>query len=103
MSTAAWSEVLDRLESDVAAAEDVLRAGLAVEETRAADWQAPHDLGPLPATLRERAERLLARQRRAELQMRHALEDAGRRRATVDSLGTAYAGHRSPVYVDVAV
>lgn len=96
-----WADVLDRLERGVTHAESVLDAGLAVEDVD--DWEPPRDLAPLPTRLRVRAEALLERQRRVEQRMRTALEGAARRRADVDSVGTAYAGTRTPLYVDVAV
>lgn len=58
---AAWVAALDRLEADTLAVERVLRErAVAVDP---APWEMPQLAGPLPDVLRERAERLLSRQR----------------------------------------
>jgi hypothetical protein len=62
---AAWSEALDELELDLAAAEAALRdAHLASvgEVAIAAAWHPRSDLGPLPAALHVRAQAILDRQ-----------------------------------------
>lgn len=61
-----WHEALDELEGDVLDAEAALARDRAEEIAtwgrRAEDWVPPHDLGPLPDDLRERAARLLQHQ-----------------------------------------
>lgn len=89
---ARWTEVLDRIEHDVATAQTALQAGTPVELE---SWQAPaEDLGAVPADLRPRAETIAGRlvdvqQRcRRDLSSLHAeLGHVDRRR----DAGTAYA------------
>jgi hypothetical protein len=61
-----WHEALDELEGDVLDAQAALARNRAEEIAtwgrRAEDWIPPHDLGPLPDDLRERAARLLQHQ-----------------------------------------
>ncbi len=61
-----WHQALDELEGDVLDAQELLARGRAEEIAtwgrRADDWIQPHDLGPLPDDLRERAARLLQHQ-----------------------------------------
>lgn len=61
-----WRQALDELEGDVLDAQDLLARGRAEEIAtwgrRAEDWIPPHDLGPVPEDLRERAARLLQHQ-----------------------------------------
>lgn len=61
-----WHEALDELEGEVLDAQELLARGRAEEIAtwgrRAEDWIPPHDLGPVPPDLRERAARLLQHQ-----------------------------------------
>lgn len=81
--TAAWSSALDALELDVEQVErDLVHAHLvdaeALSEPRA--WQPPAGLGPLPASLRDRAQAVLERQLDAARRTAEALV-ASRRHA----------------------
>jgi hypothetical protein len=61
-----WSSVLDELEEQVGATEEMLADARAEEIAawgrRSSDWVPPSSLGPLPDELRERAARLLQHQ-----------------------------------------
>ena len=61
-----WHQALDELEGDVLDAQELLARDRADEIAtwgrRSEDWIPPHDLGPLPPDLRERAARLLQHQ-----------------------------------------
>lgn len=60
---AAWSHALTELELDVAQAEALLRADHeATAAVRTHPWAPPTGLGPLPASLAQRAQALLDRQ-----------------------------------------
>ena len=62
----AWTTVLDQLEEQVDATEEMLADARAEEIAawgqRTTDWVPPASLGPLPDELRERAARLLQHQ-----------------------------------------
>lgn len=95
---AAWSQILDEFEHELESADEVQLSGSAEEsETTAVIWSAPLvDPGELPEDQRERAERVLAAQRRALAR----LEDlrgtvvqhirATRRATTQDTTRSAY-------------
>jgi hypothetical protein len=92
LATAAWTDVLDRLEADVRAVDRALARGdiLPIET-----WLPPRDLGPLPERLRRRAEGLARRlghlQTRSRERLRGLageLDDLERRRKA----GVAYGG-----------
>ena len=53
-----WSSALEALEADVDALDQALRDG---SNVAVSSWQPPTDLGPVPADLAPRAERLLRR------------------------------------------
>lgn len=91
---AAWQAALDRLESDVARAE-------ATQEVPT--WQPPADLGPLPDSMRPRAEVILARQQLVMARLQRELGEAARQRAMVVSVGQACSPVRPALYVDVAM
>ncbi len=58
MSTAAWDEVLTRLEGELDAQEEALRTG---QLTEVAAFEDPQGLGPLPAALVDRVANLVRR------------------------------------------
>lgn len=99
----AWERALDALELDVAAAELLLAAAHGTGGGMAAPvrtWRPPVNLGPLPASLEERARTLRDRQ----LEVAQAVSEAAVRSrrqlaATRAVLGTV--AERRPVYVDV--
>ena len=98
----AWEQALDELELDVAAAERLLAAahGAGVMLAPVRTWRPPVMLGPLPASLEERARTLRDRQ----LEVARAVSEAAVRSrrqlaATRAVLGTV--AERRPVYVDV--
>lgn len=102
---AAWAEALDDLELDVDRAEELLgaiHAGRSLTDTVAAlsrSWSPPSSLPPLPATLRERASGLLARQ----LEVGAALACAAvltRRQAEVAGKVRGREERARPMYVD---
>jgi hypothetical protein len=59
---AAWTAALTELELDVADAEALLRADHLAHPARTTPWIPPAGLGPLPASLLDRARTLLDRQ-----------------------------------------
>jgi hypothetical protein len=103
-AVAAWTEVLERLEDDLRAA---LAAGKASEDASAASpshrssrWTPPAGLGPLPAELRDRAERLAEAQRHTAHYLRDQRDTTARHLAAVRSVPPAEAD-RPSVYFDL--
>ncbi|GCE78295.1 hypothetical protein [Cellulomonas biazotea] len=97
----AWVRALDDLEVDVAAAEELLRtAHLApvAEVARAAVWQPPSALGPLPASLQVRGQALLDRQVDVARRTAQALVRSRRHLAATEALRPP--SPDLPVYVD---
>ena len=96
----AWEVALDRVELDLVRAERALEKGAG--PVRLDEWRVPDYYGPIPVSLRPRAEQILERQRRA---IRHIAEQLGvtaQHQALVDgvtSLSTR--GSEQAVYVDV--
>ncbi|WP_127126568.1 hypothetical protein [Georgenia sp. SYP-B2076] len=95
---ARWAAALTELELDVAEAEASLNADHLA--TRTTPWQAPTDLGPLPAELRTRAETLLARQMEVARQVTEAARLSRRHARAVQAMRAN--GPARPVYVDMA-
>jgi hypothetical protein len=99
---AGWTEVLDLLEREVEAAEQLLAAGAPADHhLDPGPWQAPPLAGPLPETLRTRASALARRQAAVQADLSRAALDVaaglGRTRRPAFR-GTSAA----PVYVDVS-
>ena len=91
-----WEAVLDRLESDLDAAEAQAGGdGASVEP-----WAVPVGLGPVPEHLQERAVALEQRQLAVTPRVEEAKASAGRHLAAVRSIPTASASGRS-LYLDV--
>lgn len=90
-SLVAWTEVLDRLERDVAAAEAL---GTLTEL-----WVPPRGIGPLPRELTERARTILAAQAVAlgRMQQEHGM--IVKHTAALESIPTRRRAHQ-PVYLD---
>ena len=65
LMTARWEEVLDELEADIHRTHELLvgPGPAAADLMHAAQWVPPTDLGPLPETLRSRAEAVANQQR----------------------------------------
>lgn len=89
-----WIATLDELEAGIAEAEAQLDAGDAAEIEPVAPWQAPEGIGPLPASLQQRATSLSWRMTAVEQRLRDRrgvlrsqLDDLSRRRTA----GAAYA------------
>ncbi|GAA3795332.1 hypothetical protein [Cellulomonas soli] len=97
----AWARALDALELDVEQVErDLVHAHLVEADalTAPAPWQPPADLGPLPVSLRERAQAVLDRQLDAARRTAEALV-ASRRHAQV-SQAMRPRQVEVPVYLD---
>lgn len=88
-----WESVLESLEADLEPAQDL-------EQAAAGTWTAPQALGPLPARLAERADRILRAQRQALHALEQAKNDAAKHLAALEAIPSV----RSPlqsVYLDV--
>lgn len=93
-----WEAALAEFELDLAEAAACLNA----DHTPAArdPWQPPAGLGPLPASLRTRAETLLARQIEVGRQLAEAASLSRRQASVLRTMRTA--GPARPLYVDMA-
>lgn len=99
---AAWVEALTNLEMDVATAEAMLDSDHlpSVEDVaRLAAWQPPVDLGPLPASLLDRAQALATRQRAAAEAITRAMIANRRHLAALDEMRAVPPSR--PVYLDL--
>lgn len=86
-----WSEVLDQLEQDLAELDTALTSG---EVMPVQAWVPPRDLGPLPADLQPRAQRLAVQLARLQSRTRDRLDDLSEQLTQVEQrrqAGTAYA------------
>jgi hypothetical protein len=97
--TAAWCAALAELECDVDEAEELIRVGHATGPEGPA-WLPPSDLGQLPASLRDRAQALVARQLRVAQSLTEAAEQSRRHIRVIDQLRAA--PESLPVYLDAA-
>lgn len=97
----AWTEVLDRLERDVEATEQLAAAAeLPAVLPEPAPWQAPELDGPLPDQLLARARGIHQRQTAAKTALGRAI---ARSRAQQQSLRPrAAGGSPTPAYLDVS-
>lgn len=99
----AWAEVLDRLERDVAATEELLGSGAPLTAPReAAPWQAPQLDGPLPEEMLGRAHDLHRRQAAARAALDRALAEARSQQEAVRRPARHHEVSAPPVYVDVS-
>ncbi len=97
----AWEVALDRIELDVMRAEHRLAHGLTLTIDL---WDVPVGYGPLPDSLRTKAEEILARQRACLEQMSLALGVTYRQQAVAEAMGrTSPAPGDQAIYVDVAI
>jgi len=101
-TTSAWTEALDRLERDVAAAEALAASPERAERRRAAakPWTPPNLPGHIPADLVGRAQELLRREEEAKRLLAAGLEQIRLERA---ALGERVRGGASTsAYLDVS-
>jgi hypothetical protein len=98
----AWAEALDRLESDVVAAEMLLAEEHRMRDLPVSDpWQPPAGLGPLPLDLRPRADEVLRRQLAVAQQLATTLAGTVKHAAVLERLDDRPAPR--PSYVDTAM
>lgn len=101
---AGWTAALDRLEADVHELEvrrlDDLAAG-PPDVPGATPWEAPADLGPIPAPLVPRAREVLARQRDAAAALADALERTARQQRYAERVSDSTTTAQPPAYLDV--
>lgn len=90
-ATDAWTEVLARLEQDVAELDAALADGALVPVQA---WVPPRDLGPIPGDLQARAQRVALQLARLSSRTRDRLDELSGELADVERrrrAGTAYA------------
>lgn len=97
--TAAWCAALAELEFDVGEAEELIRVGHATGPLGPA-WLPPSDLGQLPASLRDRAQALVARQLRVAQSLTEAAQQSRRHLRVLERLRAT--PESTPVYLDAA-
>ena len=98
---ATWEDVLDRLEADLALAEQALLRR--EEPVDLDDWIVPALISPLPAELAERAAAIVARQREILARLPEALGRTGRQQALTARIGHVSSLRTSvPVYIDAS-
>lgn len=96
----AWEVTLDRIELDLVRAERALESDLG--PGRIDEWQAPDYYGPIPVSLRPRAEDILARQQVAMRRIAEQLGVTSQHQAIVESVTPLLTrSHDRSVYVDV--
>lgn len=97
----AWRDMLDLFESDAAdpdAGSDAAEPGYLAEAGPVEPWLPPHDLGPLPASLADRAHAVLAAQAARAASVRADLTTV---RSHLDALARIPAdGAETAVYLD---
>ncbi len=96
--TEAWEQALTALELDVVVAERTLTLDH-IADNPPDLWAPPVGLGPLPATLADRARALLARQLEVGRALAEAADLSRRHLAAAQSLRSA--GPAVPVYLDL--
>lgn len=95
----AWAAALAELEMDVEAAERMLTLDR-IAEAPPAGWTPPSGLGPLPATLLDRAKALLSRQLEVGRRLAEAAELSRRQLAAAQAHRAT--AESAPVYIDLA-
>ena len=99
----AWSQALDDLEMDVAAAEALLADDHRARELPRPDpWSPPEGLGPLPLDLRPRADAILARQLATAEALVVAMTAHRRQAALIGRIESGEPAPR-PAYVDCSM
>jgi len=96
-ATEEWERTLGRLEHDVALVERAVAAG---EVPECPTWDPPEPSAPLPASLRARAEALIARQERAAAALARAAATTARQQRVNDRLRKG-AADAPATYVDI--
>ncbi|TVU59696.1 hypothetical protein FQP90_18520 [Paenarthrobacter nitroguajacolicus] len=91
MSPDPWSAILDGFERDIA---------LAVSGKVVPPWTPPLDAGPLPASLADRARRVLDAQADAVAILNRAKHDAGTQLSAIDAVPSGPGSDR-PLLLDV--
>ncbi|MDP9396842.1 MAG: hypothetical protein M3P96_03020 [Actinomycetota bacterium] len=102
----AWSAALDDLELDVARVELLLQTSAkaeAVPPPSPEAWVPPAGLGPLPTSLRARAEALLERQTAAAEALVRAMLGNRRHAAFLERIETGDGGDVTPAYLDRSI
>ena len=97
----AWEVALDRIELDLVRAERAIESGAGL--ARVDVWREPDYYGPIPVSLRSRAEEILARQQRTMRRLTELLGVTAQHQAIVE--GAAALSTPNPdlaVYVDVS-
>lgn len=92
-----WLEVLDGLESDLAASRALIER--AVVPTRPTTWEPPQHLGPIPVDLRGRAGRILAELGESTRRLAELRIATGQQLAAVRSIPSPRA--EKSVYLDI--
>jgi len=97
----AWETALDRIELDLIRAERSVDSPALLGELTT--WHQPDDYGPIPSSLRPRAEDILARQREVLRVLGGRLGRTAQRQAVVDDVTSVSTGSPAgAVYVDVS-
>lgn len=97
----AWETALDRIELDLIRAERAVDSPTLLGEITT--WHRPDDYGPIPASLRPRAEEIVARQRAVLRLLGERLGRTAQRQAVVDDVTSISAGAQpGAVYVDIS-
>jgi hypothetical protein len=97
----AWEVALDRIELDLIRAEQAMANGVGLD--RIDEWREPDYYGPIPVSLRPRAEEILARQRRVVPQIAERLNVTAQHQSIVDGV-VRLTPHTTDlaIYVDVS-
>lgn len=103
---AAWTEALAELEVDVAHAESMLaanRTGLVAElNFPGRSWVAPVLAGPVPESLRARAQAVLDRQLRASEELARSIATARRDLLIAERMSAHAADRSTPAFIDAS-
>ncbi len=81
----AWEVALDRIELDLIRAEQAMAKGAGLD--RIDEWRVPDYYGPIPLSLRPRAEEILARQRQVVQQIADRLNVTVQHQSILDGVG----------------
>jgi hypothetical protein len=99
-----WVAALDELEADVTRVEAMLAADHRARDHPVNDpWHPPDGLGPLPLSLKPRADAILARQIAATQAIAVSLVANRRQAAMMDRIETGDPHTARPAYVDCAM
>jgi hypothetical protein len=97
----AWEVALDRIELDLIRAEQAMANGTGLD--RLDEWRVPDYYGPIPVSLRPRAEEILARQRRVLRQIAERLNVTAQHQSIVDGVARLNTSASDlAIYVDVS-